>query len=244
MTGESPARRNVSTLLAVVALLVTVMGVAVAFDSRAGRSEESAPPGQRFFTVPPGTQLASGDVCAGLVKSSPREPRPGNTAANQTRGYRINHIDGADETAQAHFAPRVDGNYVGTTDEVIQWGACKWGFDEDIVRAVATAESYWDQNHIGDEGHSFGLLQVKCSVHKEACPGGQMSTAFNLDYALAWRRSCFEGYFSHWVPDEARGDEWGCIGLWYSGDWKEGDESYVSKVSRYLEDRPWMDEDF
>jgi autotransporter family porin len=36
---------------------------------------------------------------------------------------------------------RVTGNFTGTTDEIIQWAAHKWGIDEDVVRSVATAES-------------------------------------------------------------------------------------------------------
>jgi len=48
------------------------------------------------------------------------------------------------------FARRIDGNFTGTTDEIIRWGACKWGFDEDIVRAVAVNESYWRQSQLGD----------------------------------------------------------------------------------------------
>ena len=31
----------------------------------------------------------------------------------------------------------VDGDFAGTTDQLIQWAACKWGIDEDIVRAPA-----------------------------------------------------------------------------------------------------------
>ena len=29
------------------------------------------------------------------------------------------------------------GNFVGSTDEIIQWAAWKWGVDEDVIRAVA-----------------------------------------------------------------------------------------------------------
>ena len=29
----------------------------------------------------------------------------------------------------------VTGNYTGTTDEIVRWAACKWGIDEDVVRA-------------------------------------------------------------------------------------------------------------
>ena len=56
---------------------------------------------------------------------------------------------------------RVDGDFAGTTDEIIQWAACKWGIDEDIVRAQVIKESCWYQSATGDNGESWGLGQVR-----------------------------------------------------------------------------------
>jgi len=165
-------------------------------------------------------------------------------------------IDGGDQTAQSRFAPRIDGAFNGTTDEVIQWGACKWGFDEDIVRAVAIQESFWRQAAVGDLTsnatlcaaigksapcyQSYGLLQVKGSVHEGTYPIAMNSTAFNVDYALAWRRSCFEGYFRHWLPTTV-GDEWGCVGTWFSGEWLDaGARDYINGVQSHLAQRVWL----
>jgi hypothetical protein len=33
--------------------------------------------------------------------------------------------------------PPAKGDDEGTTDEIIQWAACKWGIDTDVVRAQA-----------------------------------------------------------------------------------------------------------
>ena len=41
------------------------------------------------------------------------------------------------------YNPYVTGNFVGTTDEIFSWAACKWGIDEDTIRAVAVQESEW-----------------------------------------------------------------------------------------------------
>ena len=68
------------------------------------------------------------------------------------------------------YVSRVDGNFTGTTDEILQWGACKWGFDEDLVRAVAVVESWWRQSTVGDNGASYGLLQVRTTVHTGTFP--------------------------------------------------------------------------
>jgi len=41
--------------------------------------------------------------------------------------------------------PRVDGQFSGTTDEIIQWAACKWGLPDNYLRAEADTESTWFQ---------------------------------------------------------------------------------------------------
>ena len=40
---------------------------------------------------------------------------------------------------------RVTGHHTGTTDENIQWAACKWGLPDNLLRAVAVRESTWYQ---------------------------------------------------------------------------------------------------
>jgi hypothetical protein len=45
----------------------------------------------------------------------------------------------------AWLLPRVDGQFTGTTDEIFQWGACKWGLSDNMLRAIADRESTWFQ---------------------------------------------------------------------------------------------------
>jgi hypothetical protein len=40
---------------------------------------------------------------------------------------------------------RVDGRFTGTTDEILQWAACKWGLPDNLLRADAVDESTWFQ---------------------------------------------------------------------------------------------------
>lgn len=40
---------------------------------------------------------------------------------------------------------RVDGQYTGTTDEILQWAACKWGLPDNLLRSEAATESTWFQ---------------------------------------------------------------------------------------------------
>ena len=96
----------------------------------------------KFTTLPPGSPLPSDAVCAASVRRSPWEPRPENSIANNTnlyaQGYRLT-VDS--DLKHYGYQKRVTGDFTGTTDEILQWGACKWGIDADLVRAEAQQES-------------------------------------------------------------------------------------------------------
>src|SRR5215212_7406367 len=151
----------VTAALAALFIAVTGAGRGAPLSIGVASAEE------HFGTLPPGAELPSGDDCAARVRYSGWEPRPENAAANQTTGFSGVTIDGAGGAFNARYAGRIDGAFTGTTDEIIQWAACKWGFDEDTVRAQAVQESYWRQAGVGDwngrEYLSYGLLQVKKS---------------------------------------------------------------------------------
>jgi hypothetical protein len=90
----------------------------------------------------PGSALPRGSTCASLVKRGPSvEIRPENRQANSTHGIRGVTIDSASPAYNAAHAARVDGDLTGTADQILPWGACKWGFDENVTRAGAVVES-------------------------------------------------------------------------------------------------------
>ena len=216
-----------------------------------------------FRTLPVGSALPSDAECAAQVRPT-EEIRPTNTPFNSVRG------NGPAQTPA--FYSRVTGDFTGTTDEIIQWAACKWGFDEDIVRAQAAKESGWFQDFrgdftpdpancvpghdLGDDGEdgqcpeSIGMLQTRYQYMTPSFPMAADSTAYNLDVSFAARRSCFEGN-EPWLNDYERGAEyaagdlWGCVGMWFTGRWHtpDGDE-YASAVQQYLSDRIWETDDF
>jgi hypothetical protein len=219
-------------------------------------------PTGRFVTLPPGSPLPSDAQCAARVRPA-AEIRPQNATQNATRGVATNQPD---------LYGRVTGNFTGTTDEIIQWAACKWGLDEDIVRAQTAKESWWTQRAGGDltsdpsrcapghgigvDGHpgqcpeSFGVQQVRYPYWGWAFPSAITSTAYNLDAALAARRRCFEGYET-WLNqfergrNYAAGDLWGCVGLWFSGRWYTPEStSYIAEVQSYLSQRIWTTKPF
>ena len=234
------------------------------------------PPPARFETLPPGVNLPSGTHCAAWVRARPLPERKGmNRAANQTIGHRlgVNFFDpGANSPGANRLAARVDGAFTGTTEEILRWAACKWGVDEDLVRAQGAVESWWRQTTKGDwagdvgacpPGHglgadgragecpqSYGILQNRYPYERSAWPGIDRSTSMSADAAYATWRACFEGY-ERWLNEAERGrpygpgDAWGCAGRWFSGRWHtEPAEDYIAKVKGYLRNRVWEQPQF
>ena len=75
-----------------------------------------------------------------------------NKTYNATKGSQnvwLNYFGWGDRT-RIYNSARITGNFTGTTDEILQWTACKWGIDEDIVRAQAAKESWWQMTAKGD----------------------------------------------------------------------------------------------
>lgn len=241
-------------------------------ESSSGPAKSEPESGAKFRTLSPKANLPSGTQCAARVRAMP-ETVPENTPWNQRVGRsvagetyiadQLYYVDGP-----ADFEARIDGNYTGTTDEIIQWAACKWGFDEDLIRAQVYTESSWFAGRLGDCGDgptlartggkdgcdSNGLLQVRGSdvlpnghaTHMGTFPMAWDSSAFNVDYALAVQRICFEGQ-EVWLADSAAsgttyesGDLYGCLGRWYSGEWRvPGALTYINNVKRNLRNRSW-----
>jgi hypothetical protein len=176
-----------------------------------------------FYTLAAHATLPSGANCAAEIAPSTWEPRPDNTTANNT-------VVTASQLSIFHAQPlysgsspasdyaTVDGNYTATTDMIIRWSSCKWGFDEDVVRAQVANESWWHQNSVGDwttdqslcstnlwNGWTgsgcylaYGLLQAHANEWS-AWPEMQTSSAFNLDMVGAYRRACMNGDISYLV---------------------------------------------
>jgi hypothetical protein len=213
---------------------------------------------ERFSTRPPGATLPSGAWCAERVRPA-GEIRPENASVNNTRGTNPNDQ-----------YPRVDGDFVGTTDEILQWAACKWGIDEDMVRAQAVVESTWRVSTEGDLSsdqsqchpqvrksngpcpQSVGLLQVKYNHHGSAYEDANAirSSAYNVDYAYAVWRECFEGRTT-WLNTVDRGREYGpgdlegCMGRWYAGRWYTSNAvTYINEVKRIFGLRRWESTEF
>ena len=210
-----------------------------------------------FFTLQPSTaSLPRTDaLCASLVTPRPFEPRPENNAANHTvPSGPVPWNNDRDQTYWKKWIAnrnKVTGNYTGTTDEIIRWASCKWGLDENTVRAVADQESEWHESEVGDQNGSFGIMQVKDHTsdgHPDlgGYPDTARSTALNVDMYGAWERSCLQGAFydgGDWLYGGSKvvDDGWGCVGAWFSGSWHDpGAQDYVATVQKLLARRDWL----
>lgn len=277
------------------------------------------PPQQGWFHLQPvgAWRTLPGDRrCAALVHHSTWEPRPTNAVANHFvyRPARVHASFRARPVAvDKSYAPRwdtwllqrVSGHHKGTTDENIQWAACKWGLPDNVLRAVAVRESTWYQDDtyagsgrcvmdygcgdlmaeetpdsivycaaISQYGHdyredyapatgicprTFGIVGVMSwqapawgallDNQNGTFPFNHKSTAFALDYLGSQLRGCYEGW-EWWLRntgtgDYRRGQLWGCVGAWYSGDWRSSAaDDYISRVHAELARRTWLTREF
>ncbi|HYH59626.1 MAG TPA: hypothetical protein VD790_10470 [Thermoleophilaceae bacterium] len=213
---------------------------------------DPVPQGGTATTRPVGSPILSDAEAASRVHRSSWEPRPGNAGENSRvpsqsdlRDFYENNISVTGEHKRL-----VTGNFTGTTDEIIQWAAWKWGIDEDVLRAVVVNESWWRMSAVGDGGLSFGLTQIKTTFHAGTFPMSSRSTAFNVDYYGALFRYYYEGH-AKWLGDMERGepyragDMWGAIGAHYAGRWHtNAADGYISDVKRHLNQRTWESRDF
>lgn len=232
---------------------------------------------QGSTTLAPGATLPGESDCAARVRRSSWEPRPDNTAANHSVPTAQQLAGIAPWGPGIGFNPKADalrkqitGNFTGTTDEILQWAACKWGIDVNIVRAEAIVESSWRQSFQGDwttdrslcppttwngQGcfQSYGILQIKYIYNLTAWPMSRDDTAFNAEYVYALVRACYEGWMTYLsgrtpvrgYPRYHAGDIWGCIGRWYSGGWYDQDAiRYINSVQAKFSGKAWMQPGF
>lgn len=257
-------------------LLVIVVSLTVFLVQKLQQQEPPASTIQ-VSILPPGAALPGEAECASRVHRTSEEPRPDNSTANHQvpTAQQISGLAawgpavGLDPKADT-LRKQITGNFTGTTDEIIQWVACKWGIDADLIRAEAITESSWHQSETGDwttdrslcppgewNGtgcfQSYGLLQIKYIYNATAWPMSRDDTAFNVEYAYGIIRTCFEGWTTYLANDTPQpgypsyhaGDIWGCIGRWYSGAWyDQGAINYINSVKAHLLNKEWSKRGF
>jgi hypothetical protein len=230
---------------------------------------------------PAGAVPLSDAAAAARVTPAP-ETRPSNSRANQYEPSAAqladfrNAVYGAGPNAGRRLdavnplVRHVTGGYQGTTDEIIQWAAHKWGIPEDELRAIAVTESDW--RHIAKSDRrdgvdadayplgsridsdsvfeSVGVMQIKWRPNESINPGTdplrRRSTAFQVDYAAANLRYYFDGHCTWCGPAYAAAQSWLSVGARYSpSPWGNAEQlAYIARVKGHLAARTWEQEDF
>jgi hypothetical protein len=278
--GVSGLWRRVLTAVLVIALLSVSVVVALRLARPAGAqpSEDIPPPPYGYFALlPPGSyaSLPSDSAAAAKIRLSTWEPRPANAPYNHTVPT---HLRLQPESAAAraydprwnkYILDRITGHFTGTTDEIFQWAAAKWGLPDNLFRAIAYMESNWRQSNRGDYVHdrgecprgyqrlpcpvTFGIVGTKSTSWPGIFPWNRDSTAAAVDVLGGWLRGCYEGWV-WWLRQHGNrsrgvyraGDLWGCVGAWYSGDWHDGPakslggQNYSLRTEYWFKERPWL----
>jgi autotransporter family porin len=208
-----------------------------------------------------------GNVVANKYVPSSAELLSFHTAVNQY-GQTAVH-----ENPLNHYVDGLDGMTSPSTDDLIQWGAHKWGIPENWLRAEYVKESYWGQKQLGDRAsvssswyvlypllaeiagtsevfQSMGITMVKWKPDNSVGGGTEplrwKSTAFNIDYQAAQVRYYFDGYCGWCTSGYSSGQQWNSIGAWYEPyPWANASaQSYIASVQKILSKKPWLSSSF
>jgi hypothetical protein len=277
--GPGSWRRAFPPAGAVVLLGAGVLVALQVARPASGQSPQDVPPPpDGYFSLRPVSAYASlpGDAAAAAkVHRSAWEPRRGNTRYNHTVPVHLrlrpeNDADRAyDPRWNEYVLRRITGHFTGTTDEIVQWAAAKWGLPDNLLRAIAYMESDWRQDNHGDyvrdragclPGYrhppcpvTFGIAGTKSTSWPGLYPWNRDSTAAAVDVLGGWLRGCYEGWV-WWLGEHQNrsrgvyhaGDLWGCVGAWYSGNWHDGPaagpggENYILRTQYWVKQRPWL----
>lgn len=209
--------------------------------------------------TPPMSDAEAAERVAGAAETRPENtpfnryrPSDAELAAFRSARYVAGPAAGELGSDIIPTARHVTGRFSGTTDEILQWAAHKWGIPEDIVRAAAMEESGWRQQKRGDVrngvAESLGIMQVKWrtdgSLHPGTEPLRRRSTAFNVDYWAANVRFYFDGTArTFFEPREGYGPGrgWASVGAWFlPTPWDNAAaQAYVGRVVSRHEASEW-----
>lgn len=172
----SGVQRGILVALLVGATVLTALFAVQEHFATGQEPHRSArpPTGSGYFATLPANswfRLPGDGDCADRVRRSSWEPRPDNATPNATmpdaeevkkafaRRPRA-RVGAYDPRWDLWLLPRVTGHHTGTTDENIQWAACKWGVADNLLRAIALRESSWFQYEVYPDGRC--VLQHGC----------------------------------------------------------------------------------
>jgi hypothetical protein len=134
-----------------------------------------------------------------------------------------------------------------TTGELIQYVACTYGINPQLLMAQAVVETGGNniqQSSLGDQGRSCGIFQV-------AFKGANHGWFGNNENDLPCESTCVNGQFvaAHLIAayngqtgEVPAGNLNLALGSWYDGSNQSGDLSYAQAVCTQLSDQGWNSE--
>ncbi len=157
MTGRLSHWWRVGIVMIALSVLLTGDPAVISNHAHPVSFAPGAPDANGYFhTRPAGawSNLPGDRACARRVHESAWEPRPDNQGPNHRmpnrtkvhRAFKLRPVavGGAyNRRWDSWLLQRVTGHHTGTTDENIQWAACKWGISDNLLRAVTVRESTW-----------------------------------------------------------------------------------------------------
>ena len=208
--------------------------------------------GARVSSSPTQVVGELGDHQAAALVGSLGEDRSDNAADNQRvpSASELAYFRGHDYSMPSRYLRRIDGDYRGSTNQIITWAAYKWGLDPQLLRAVAAVESWWHMYTVGDGGNAYGLFQIDARYH--CCQDlARDDSAFNADYYGAIIRSYYDGtqtwlntVSGNGAPYRAH-ELWNSIGYWAAGRWATSTgDAYVAQVQSDLANQVWLQPNF
>ena len=277
MLNQAAGRARVPAALLSVAVAALGVTLALFLSHRPSLSNQSPPRGGYLRLLPVGSfaSLPSDTRAAAEVHWSSWEPWPGNARYNHTMPARLNlwrksvRDRAYDPRWNKYILGRITGHFKGTTDEIFQWAAAKWGIPDNLIRTIAYMESGWRQSNHGDYTYArrkcppgyqrlpcpvtFGIVGVNSTSWPGIFPWNRDSTAAAADVLGGWLRGCYEGW-TWWLRQHGNrsrgvyhaGDIWGCVGAWFSGNWHDGPanghggENYELRAQYWEKVRPWL----
>jgi hypothetical protein len=221
MPKPSPARRP--ALLVAVLLACAGWGTALATAAARPRCAAGSLNAWRKHRHFAPLSDAGAAACVKRAKEIHRANTPFNqyipTAAQLQAFHSARDAWGRTTTQADPYLKYVTGDYRGTTDEIIQWAAAKWGIPVNWLRAQYAEESIWFQQRVGDKQYvgpswydqypaqarvpgtydvyeSMGLAQIKWTPDGKIGAGTEPlrweSTAFDVDYEAATVRFYYD----------------------------------------------------
>ncbi len=142
------------------------------------------------------------------------------------------------------------------TGGVVDQRGCGDFWASDPVYCLAISQHGYDYERLdGRCPGTFSIAGVMAFQHPDwgamadhqngTFPFSRDSTAFAADYLGATIRGCYEGWMT-WLgtpfPTYRAGDLWGCVGVWYSGEWHSPRAAgYITNVQHLADTAPWLE---